>query len=286
MMPSSGCRWRLRGPARAALVAGMVFLTAAGCGGGGGGSEDEAPSGLLQQDSCSVIGLKIVSGTPCVPELRSPVVPILITSPDGQHRNLCSGTLIGADSVLTAGHCFVDLKFPDGPSAAHATVVAVGGDDVPAERVTVHPLYREDLSLGAIFADVAVVHLARRATVAPLPVLRSVEPRAGETVDIFGYGIDQAGKPGVLRSGEMALENVTQTHLAAIYGKTGSGVCLGDSGGPATMSLDGRAGVIGVTSTGSLAAPCRQGDRALFINVEDPSVQSFVRDQVPDVELL
>lgn len=256
-----------------ALLAGF-----AGC----GDSDDNAPASgggaALSNDACSAIGVKIFDGTECSAR-GSAVVAIEISYTNGDVA-LCSGTLIGANSVLSAGHCF-----RNGPGVASATVRS-GNTSVPVQQIIVHPGYRIDEGLTAIFNDVAIAKLAAPVPVQTLPLLVSTAPAVGDVIDIFGYGLTESHDSGALRSGQMRLDGVTENHLFATFGADGSNTCAGDSGGPAIQSVNGSPGVIGVTSSGNAAAACAEGDVSLFTNVQSPQVLQFIRSVVSDVRTL
>ncbi len=254
-----------------ALFAAILLL--AGCGGSGGGESDSGPN--LATNSCDAIGLKIFTGESCSGVERSPVVRI-VTLLAGGLQGECSGTVITPLHVLTAGHCF-----PGGVQAVRSISVSVGGSEIAGVGLAVHPDYLEDFANQAIFSDVAVIELASSVAVSPLPLLLSDGVAAGEVIDIFGYGLDEQGTLGVLQSGQMAVDSVTENHLVAIYGDSGSNTCQGDSGGPAIQRTAAGPAIVGITSTGSASARCGKGDVSLFANVQNPSLSSFIRGVAP-----
>lgn len=267
------------------LVLGVLLaIMVAGCGGGGGDDnfdDDDGGStgGALSENACGTLGLRvkpnIFTGTECGDEQRSPVVLLSVQFITGDVGG-CSGTLITNRHVLTAGHCFA------GNAANVVNVdVVVGGQIIPAARLAVDPLYQEGQT--AIFNDLALVELASPTSVPPLPLLLSRAPQPGETIDIFGYGLDERGVFGTLRSGQMLLQDVTENHLVALYGNDGSNTCTGDSGGPAIQTLNGRPAVVGVTSSGVAEAECRVGDLSLFANTQKASSIDFITRNVPGV---
>ncbi|MFN8392589.1 MAG: trypsin-like serine protease [Bdellovibrionota bacterium] len=257
----------------------LATITLMACG-GGGGSSDSGSDVTLGNDSCDVLGLKIFNGSQCSPAGRSPVVDFIIHSLGGG-ISLCSGTIITPTRVLTAGHCFPNL----GQDVQSIEVLADGAR-IPADGFAIHPGYREDSELVAIFNDVAVLSLSQSVRTAPLPLLVSRPTAAGDVIDIFGYGLDESGDVGTLQSGQMELSEVTETHLFSVFGSTGSNTCQGDSGGPAIESVSGTPGIVGITSTGSLHAECAVGDVSLFTNIQNASVLDFIKSNAPGVSVI
>lgn len=262
----------------AAIVFSLVLI---GCGGSSdddGGDGGGSSTGLLT-NSCDVLGLKIFSGETCGGVERSPVVRI-VTSLGAGTQGECSGTMITSSHVLTAGHCF-----PGGVSSVQAISVFVGGAEVSGVGLAIHPNYTEDAQNQAIFNDVAIIELENAVGVAPLPILLSDAVAAGEVIDIFGYGLDEQGTLGVLRSGQMGVDSVTANHIVAIYGDSGSNTCQGDSGGPAIQRTAAGPAIVGITSSGTAAAQCGRGDVSLFANLQNPSLSSFVLGVAPATQV-
>jgi secreted trypsin-like serine protease len=245
----------------------LVFLLTA-CGGGGGGGHDSTPG------PCEAIGLqtRIINGTTCS-ETNSPVVRISLQNLDGTYA-YCSGSLITASAVLTAGHCFRETT-----ALPSSTAVAVNGAYYGASEISVHPDYRVEAT--SIVNDAAVIKLSGSvSSVIPLALLYSVSPKAGDTIYIAGYGLDEQGALGILKSGSMTVAAVDTDHITCNFTGRDSNTCSGDSGGPAILVADtGSAqtlsGIVGITSSGLIEA-CARGDISIFTNIQSPSVLNFI----------
>ena len=260
------------------FLAAVILALVVGCGGGGGSNRSSGPD----NDACDVLGLntRIVNGSTCA-ESNSPVVRLVINFSDGS-SGTCSGTLITSRSILSAAHCFIDLENPSGARAISA-VATVEGIDQTVVNFVVHPDAGVAADNASALNDVAVATLAQDVTTPTLPILVSSTPNHGDIISIYGYGIDQDGNFGGLRSGEMAIDSIDNDHIFALFNGTGSNTCGGDSGGPAVVQARDRDGntfaaLIGVTSTGALAN-CGSGDTSLFTNLQG-SVLSFLEASV------
>ncbi|WP_157694133.1 S1 family peptidase [Hydrogenophaga crassostreae] len=250
--------------AGAALTASLL----AACG-GGGSSELVLPEANAL---CASAGLlpKIVNGADCAQPERSPVVLLLMLGGDGETRS-CSGTMLTPVRVLTAAHCMP----PDTQRIAAVQWKATGkGQLVYAAGWVAHPGFS---AAGEGFQnDVGVVTLRSGMSNPAMPLLVSSPSKKGDEAFIAGWG-----QPGLdLAVGYVRMTKVNETHLGFVYKETGSNTCSGDSGGPAYRAIGGPPGVVGVTSSGSVAG-CGDGDLSLFSNIQSPGVLNFIRAQAP-----
>jgi secreted trypsin-like serine protease len=173
---------------------------------------------------------------------------VMVEDSDG---DLCTGTALARELVLTAAHC-VTRKL------RYEVKAYQDGSTIPVRSIAIHP--RFDLASYAASratADVALVKLA-----SPLPDIVSpatlAAPRrvaAGETLTIAGFGVTLAGTARGLGQPRMAKLAVTgrpgslQVRLVDLATRNvtaGLGGCIGDSGAPA-FDGDGPL-VIGIVS--------------------------------------
>ena len=185
----------------------------------------------------------IVGGVAVSPELVSGAAVIKSTVALMTVRNeklfaFCSGTLIGPDLVLTAGHCTkVD---------AASSVLVFFGTALPtdiraaglvrAASYAVNPGY--DATLGR-FNDVALIKLEKPAPTgfSPASLLDpSFELKQGSEILLAGFGLIQ-DLPTPVRSTVLNLVRVKvaeiQDTIVVTDQNAGHGACAGDSGGPA-----------------------------------------------------
>lgn len=177
---------------------------------------------------------------------------VMIVSTRG---NLCTGTALARDLVLTAGHCVA-------PAATYRVFLPdIAPPGLPLRSVTVHPRYNpKDYASGRVTADIALLKLegALPADILPAPLSTPSAVAPGDRFVIAGYGGTVAdsdtgagtpraavmvatGKPGTLQI--RLVDPATQGE------RSGLGACTGDSGGPAFVDNGGGVyAVIGVVS--------------------------------------
>lgn len=148
----------------------------------------------------------------------------------------CTGIVIAADVVLTAGHCVA--------SAGDTRVHFRDGEGQPVFRsisaIAIHPLYRANaVKTRERSIDLALLRLSEKLPERFRPV--TFDPAQavslGARFRIAGFGVAREGRgetSGVLRSGLL----VARAPLSAILlwaedpQQKGLGACQGDSGGP------------------------------------------------------
>lgn len=173
---------------------------------------------------------------------------VMVIDPRG---DLCTGTALTRDLVLTAAHCVArKLDY-------HVKTFQTG-QTISVRAIALHP--RFDLASYAASratADVALLKLAAPLADRVMPATLAPARRValGETLTIAGFGVTAAGTARGLGAPRMATLTVTGDpgslqirlyDLATRNARTGLGACTGDSGAPAFEPAS--EAVIGVVS--------------------------------------
>ena len=166
--------------------------------------------------------------------------------------------------------------------------VVANGVTYAVQKVSTHPLVRQDAGTGLIHYDVAVLTLSRPIHVPTLSLMTSRPIKSGNSITIVGYGLDEFGNAGSLRTGTTSVDGVTSEYVITVFnGSSESDSCNGDSGGPAILSYTDskgrvRKGIVGITSAGT-STNCTTGDETFYINTQARSVKSYISKQAPGV---
>lgn len=244
--------------------------------------------------ACALVALPVHAGGTAEPlrrvELAEKIVNGLLTSDfppvvailDAESgTQICTGTLVGCSTVLTAAHCVCDGTGGDCQGA--------GGDLVRpsdllifsqhlgflgASRVAVPAAYEFGVA-----SDVAVIELTEPIDgVAPAAINERADPPIGSVGTIVGFGLTRGDleDAGLKRQGRVETAACTEVpaapHLCWRFtlplGAAGSNsnTCVGDSGGPLFLDLGGGPVVAGVTS-GGVSDTCLPVDRSWDANV-------------------
>ena len=251
---------------------------------GGGSSGDTLPGGVGRRDSVirtflfiaglglGALALAVSAGEPPAPsprivngvlESQWPTAGALLAGPNPATASaICSLTLIGCETVLTAAHC-VCGKFENGqnctpnPSSYSVFLQHAGFFNVSSISL------RADYNFPV--ADVAVLKLAAPVSgIAPTPIINTAQsPPFGTPGTIVGFGTrgGASDDSGLKRSGDVVTASCTsgvsnQTSVCWNFENpvgppgTDSNTCFGDSGGPLYIDFGSGPVVAGVTSGG------------------------------------
>ncbi|MER7518707.1 trypsin-like serine protease [Streptomyces sp. NPDC126499] len=225
---------------------------------------------------------------------------------------VCSGTMIDADTFLTAAHCTTDwpenVRFyvsldqdvqagldraaaeHPGDPAAVARAVAVEG------RAISHPAYpgpaSDDHDISVVELPAAKIKERWSFTPAALPkagALSALGPQGLNDTDflVAGYGTQEAQRGpgghthpggGVRMKAPVSFNalNDAWVRLAMTAPQGNGGACYGDSGGPNFATLGGRLTLVATTITGD--GPCYATN--VVYRLDTPGARDFLKPYV------
>jgi len=181
----------------------------------------------------------------------------------------CSGTLIGCQTFLTAGHCVAGDLNP-----SHYSVFLQHAGPFSVAAVALHPAYNFP------DADVAVLRLSTPVTgIRPTPIDSAGGHSNGTPGTIVGFGRSggSAFDYGIKRYGAVSLSSCgvgisNQNSICWRFENpvgaagTDSNTCNADSGGPLLLAAGGADVVAGITSGGD-SATCLANDQSFDARV-------------------
>jgi trypsin len=256
----------------------------------------------------------VVGGKPAAPGSFRYVANVQIGGSFG-----CSGTLIAAQWVLTAGHCgSVTGSLSEGlaptpaswPAAAYQVLLgSVWADGHDAEHHTVTQVLVDSdyIATNGTGNDVTLLKLDKPSRIAPMRIAAVGERsswRAGAMATIAGFGTtseNDSTPPPQMRYAQVpittdaycanaypnGLSTVADdgsfdpaTMLCAGYPKGGTDTCQGDSGGPLLVALpDRELRLAGATSFGQGCAEA--GKPGVYARLAEGPIRSFIARFVP-----
>lgn len=200
--------------------------------------------------------LAIVGGQPADPALKAHLIEVV------SQNGACSGSVVGRNLVLTAGHCV------DRPGAYAVLVRTANGPTVvEIDGVVLHPAWtRAHYQQKKPSPDIALVRTRSSLPASFRPIALSAAtglPAVGTQVTLAGFGLAEEGNPrsgGVLRTVtvKVLLRYVTAQAKLVPLGSAPAGACELDSGGAALARENGELVLAGVIawSAGDGAKSC------------------------------
>ena len=205
--------------------------------------------------SCSAHALIIggVDMTASDPIQRS-TAALYEPSSDGSGGALCTASLIGKNTALTAAHCV--------QKGAYSPVMIFGPNvrspdsvHLPITGVAVNPAWQQNRGRGMDQGDIAVVKFKGQIPAGYQPATMDAANdniQKGESAVLAGYGVSNASThegAGVLRKTSVSVAEVRKGKSEMIFDQShGRGACHGDSGGPAYFQRGQKMVLAGVTN--------------------------------------
>lgn len=195
---------------------------------------------------------------------------------------ICTGTVIGAQSVLTAAHCVVgvtNVTFRLEGDIQPSSSVVSGDYEGQVVEVTVHPGH--EVRTTEVLHDLAVLRVWPPAPVAPA-LLSDGAPRPGTPTTLVGFGLTAttANDQGTKRSAPSVVATVDAVRIGfEAAGPGRGGFCLGDSGAPVLVQEGGKEVQIGVHSylLNPDGNPCAHGARAMRVDAYLPWIRQATK---------
>jgi len=242
------------------------------------------PSGLIEKYlQQSVRGGRIAGGTEAARNQFPYQVLFFIYTSDGQ--SICGGSILSANFVLSAAHCFVSFSSADLLAGLHNIELDDPGYELeifPTD-VTLHAQYNRNTQLN----DVAVARTSRR----PIPLGATMAavtlvPRSWATTELTGTMGRIAGwgrttdtnneisaslrfiDAAIISNAECArtFGTVITAGNICLSGANARSTCQGDSGGPLTVTNAGKQLQVGIVSFGSDTG-CQKGYPTAFARI-------------------
>lgn len=190
----------------------------------------------------SIIGGVTDVGDPCV-------IAVFAHAPGATSGSLCTGTVVGAQTVLTAAHCVDPAIVGAGQVFEILSGTSLALPGIVASSTLFDPAWNP-ANLGAGH-DIGIVHTPGLLPfpTCPIGLLQNVPTR------LVGYGSNTHTNAGVGIKRTVTTNLVAVNAILAQFGNSNQQTCHGDSGGPAFQVLNGVEVVVGVTSFGQDAPP-------------------------------
>lgn len=222
-----------------AVIAGLLLVSSVGCSG-----SDDSDEGTSND---AIVGVATANGE------RPEVVRIAIHEANGEEAT-CTGTLIGARTVLTARHCLADLGPIEKICPVEVLVDRAGRGTTRADVERI-PATRCDVLVPDArnfwTRDLATIRLARP-VVGVTPAKLADDVPEGDVFTAYGYG--SFGAPVTFATSCSTRSDGNKrkkTYTGSVAIRFGRVTCAGDSGGP---HFAGTSNVVAAVTSGGFDA--------------------------------
>lgn len=210
---------------------------------------------------------RIVNGLPTV---WYPSVGELLHRNGGSFDSLCTATLIGCSTVLTAAHCIAR----DGDVRNYRMFFQHGGLVNISSIVWQKEDYR-DPTMNGEKADIAVIGLAEQISgISPHPINQESEHMPNVPGIIVGFGRTGGSatdyglkRLGLVKSTDCGAGFAENEMVCWDFNGSGSNTCSGDSGGPLLLSESRGPEVISGVTSGGRNGSCLTSDHSFDTSV-------------------
>ncbi len=206
------------------------------------------PEGGLGRAGGAIIGGAEATG--------DPAVVLLVSYPEDLSTfDSCTASVIGDRVLLTAAHCLDPETHPGysfgvftgADASAYETATTLVPQLLPVKEVFLHPDYDPE---PPFLADIGVAILEEVVSIEPLPFQREAlgEDVVGKPARIVGYGQAKYEEPSATRRAATTVVAALGEVDTVSVGDLERRSCIGDSGGPALVEIDGEERIVGVDS--------------------------------------
>jgi V8-like Glu-specific endopeptidase len=221
---------------------------------------DEANDETVGTDEQSLIGGTTDTGDACV-------VGVFAHLPGATSGSICTGTIIGPHTVLTAAHCVSPASIGSGRQIDLLIGTTLSGAPrIATTSRTFNPAWNIN-NLGACH-DEGILHTTQTLS----PVCGRGALNTGASLRLVGYRSNTHSNTGSGTKRQVTVSIIGFNSVRVQDGNSNQQICHGDSGGPAFQG----ANVVGVTSFGNDRSStsvcfgggfhCRVDADAAFIN--------------------